>query len=305
MKVNKQSKNWWIDALMLVGYLFCFYLEFTGVSGHEWLGACIGLLAVIHTWLHWDWVVAVTKRFFKGNCARSRWYYVVDALIVIGFIVILETGLVISTWLNLEILNYVAWLDIHLYASYVTLALLVVKIGLHWRWVVNITSKIFTTGKTPVQGRALQPVPVPVNKDLVDRRRFLGLMGIVGAGSLLAVINVVREHSVFNTEISGGVSAMGLEDTPESVQDIPSDTPDQAVETNGESALASSNELELPEQENPVSSTPEPTVVAAQETQVAAEACQVRCSKHCAFPGRCRRYVDSNGNGLCDLGECM
>jgi len=76
----------------------------------------------------------------------------VDVLIVIGFVVILETGLVISTWLNLDLLNYVTWLDIHLYASYATLALLVVKIGLHWRWVVNITSKIFATEKTPFKG---------------------------------------------------------------------------------------------------------------------------------------------------------
>ncbi len=307
MKVNKQHKNWWIDALMLVGYLFCFYLEFTGVSGHEWLGACIGLLAVIHTWLHWDWVVAVTKRFFKGNCARSRWYYVVDVLIVIGFVVILETGLIISTWLNLEILNYVAWLDVHLYASYATLGLLMVKIGLHWRWVVNITCKIFASEKNPVQGRALQPVPVPVNKEIVDRRRFLGLMGVVGVGSLLAVINVVREHSVFNTEISGGVSAMGIEESPVTafVQGTPSDSPAHEFDTSEDSAPASANEVAMPEQENTAIPSPEPTVVATQETQAAAEACQVRCSKSCAYPGRCRRYVDSNGNGLCDLGECM
>lgn len=307
MKVNKQSKNWWIDALMLVGYLFCFYLEFTGVSGHEWLGACIGLLAVIHTWLHWDWVVAVTKRFFKGSCARSRWYYVVDVLIVIGFVVILETGLVISTWLNLDLLNYVTWLDIHLYASYATLALLVVKIGLHWRWVVNITSKIFATEKPPVQGRPLQPVAVPVDKTMVDRRRFLGLMGIVGAGSLLAVINVVREHSVFNTEVSGNISAMGVEEAPAtaSVQDTPSDSLTQKVETSEDSALASSNEPALSEQESPAIPSPEATVMAAQEPRVAAEACEVRCSNGCAYPGRCRRYVDSNGNGLCDLGECL
>lgn len=309
MKVNKQHKNWWIDALMLVGYLFCFYLEFTGVSGHEWLGACIGLLAVIHTWLHWDWVVAVTKRFFKGNCARSRWYYVVDVLIVIGFVVILETGLIISTWLNLEILNYVAWLDVHLYASYATLGLLMVKIGLHWRWVVNITCKIFASEKNPVQGRVLQPVPVPVNKEIVDRRRFLGLMGIVGAGSLLAVINVVRENSIYNVQADGDAMALSVADdsTAPMNQALAAEPAGESLPETAEASIVTTDETtnmaatpELAQQATPAQTTEE-----AQPTLVAVAGCQVRCSKGCAFPGRCRRYVDSNGNGLCDLGECM
>lgn len=49
------------------------------------------------------------------------------------------------------------------------------------------------------------------------------------------------------------------------------------------------------------SSTTNPSVVAAGQTST----CRVRCNKHCAYPGRCRRYVDSNKNGRCDLGECV
>lgn len=33
-------------------------------------------------------------------------------------------------------------------------------------------------------------------------------------------------------------------------------------------------------------------------------ACVVQCNRRCTYPGRCRRYTDSNGNGRCDLGEC-
>jgi hypothetical protein len=31
----------------------------------------------------------------------------------------------------------------------------------------------------------------------------------------------------------------------------------------------------------------------------------VRCDRRCSYPGHCRKYTDSNGNGRCDLGECL
>jgi len=300
MKKNLQIKNWWIDAVMLAGYLFCFYLEFTGVIGHEWLGIGIGLLAVLHTWLHRDWVVMVTRRFFSGAGARSRWYYLVDILILIGFVVILETGLVISTWLNLDLVQYAAWLEIHTFASFTTLALLAVKVGIHWRWVVNITNKIFSAEpkSMPV------PVPVMINKDAVDRRRFLGLMGVVGMGSLLAVINVVRENSFYQTSADVSASALGIAEDPTT---IPPDTTAESV-AQSSPAVAEPTTTEAVETAEPASTgslTTVPTAEPVQKTQAVVAACQVRCSKGCAFPGRCRRYVDQNGNGLCDLGECL
>jgi hypothetical protein len=33
--------------------------------------------------------------------------------------------------------------------------------------------------------------------------------------------------------------------------------------------------------------------------------CTVSCRKACSYPGHCHRYVDTNNNGRCDLGECV
>lgn len=303
MKQLKQIKNWWIDVLMFAGYLFCFYLEFTGVIGHQWLGVGIGALVILHTWLHWDWVSAVTNRFVSGTSARNRWYYLIDLLILFGFIVILETGVVISTWLNLNLPNYTAWLDIHLYASYITLGLLVFKIGFHWRWVVNTTNRVFGAGNKPAPVGTLAPVPVPVrtNKGAIDRRSFLGLMGVVGAGSILAVVNVIRENSIFTDVENSNFSAIGIADAMGSNQAanvepaLPTAAKEKTVNTPEVSTSTSVNE-------STATPTSEPTMVS---TQAAVAACQVRCPKGCAFPGRCRRYTDQNGNRLCDLGECL
>jgi hypothetical protein len=49
--------------------------------------------------------------------------------------------------------------------------------------------------------------------------------------------------------------------------------------------------------------TPTPTAVASQSTT--SSTCVVRCPNGCSYPGRCKRYMDSNGNNRCDWGECM
>jgi len=298
MKVNKQYKNWWIDMLMLVGFLFCFYLDLTGVVGHEWLGLGVTLLTAFHLWLHLDWVKAVTQRLFKGSGARNRWYYLVDLLIMLGFVVIIETGLVISTWFNLNLVNYIAWLDIHTYASFITLGLIVVKVGIHWRWVVNITSKIFGSGEKQVLQRGMTPVPVkvPVKPVDTDRRNFLAMMGVVGLGSMLALSNVITENSIRKVSAMTEATATDVDSTQEAVANVETVQETQAEATSTDIATENPETATLAE-----TATAEPT----QEVPAAVAMCSIRCSKGCSFPGRCRRYTDQNSNGLCDLGECM
>lgn len=301
MKINKQFKNWWIDALLMVGYLFCFYLDLTGVGGHQWLGAALTLLAVVHLWLHFDWVKAVTKRLFGKGGARNRWYYLLDVLIVVGFIVILETGLIISTWFDLAVVNYIAWLDLHIYASYATLALILVKIGIHWRWVVNITAKIWgekdikSPVKTPVPG--LTPVFVQTRREVVDRRQFLAMMGVVSLGSLLAISNVISENAVKPVKALGVLAeADGTADASSPAAEATAE-PSELAAVDQSSATSAPAEAETAAASETLPATPEPTQAVAM--------CSVQCPKGCAFPGRCRRYIDQNGNGLCDLGECL
>lgn len=307
MKKNKQQTNWWIDALLMAGYLFCFYLEFTGVAGHQWLGVALGALAVLHLWLHLDWVKAVTKKLFKKSCARNRWYYLLDGLIVLGFIMILETGLVISTWFDLAVTNYISWLDFHVYASYGTLGLTVVKVGMHWRWVVNITSKIFGSGNNPAKSNNSTPGPVPVpvvptERQVIDRRHFLAMMGVVSLGSILAVINVTRENNVSSIK---SAAASFVEDESVNASSVVdnAELEAQPVEPGAtEVSAMSTGEAEAQPTSNPVNAGEVPLTT---QQAPAVSACSVLCPKGCSFPGKCRRYTDQNNNGMCDLGECL
>jgi cytochrome b subunit of formate dehydrogenase len=53
---------------------------------------------------------------------------VIDWLLVLSYAVILVSGLVISTWFNLELSDYLLWLDYHVYSSIAALAITMVKI---------------------------------------------------------------------------------------------------------------------------------------------------------------------------------
>ena len=119
MKTNKW--NWMIDTTLLVGLLATFFLNLTGLVVHQWLGVALSLLAGYHFVSHWNWVKSVTLRFVGQTSRQARHYYVIDAGLMLGFVLGLATGLVISSWLALPLENYTAWKNIHVVASIVTL----------------------------------------------------------------------------------------------------------------------------------------------------------------------------------------
>jgi hypothetical protein len=180
MKTHKQKYQWLIDAGLFTAFLLSFWLELTGVALHQWLGVAIGAVAGYHLLTHWTWVKAVTDRFLKQTSTQARVYYVIDAAVLIGLAAIIVTGLVISTWLSLALTNYAAWKTIHVIASIGTLAAIVIKLGLHWRWIIATARRYIVP----------QPAPVPAANG-IGRREFLRLMGGVSVVAAIAAISAV------------------------------------------------------------------------------------------------------------------
>jgi hypothetical protein len=263
MKAKSHPKNWWIDAALFTGFVVTFLLDLTGVSFHQWLGVAVSVLAGYHLLAHWKWVSVVAERL-RRNSWQARFYFTLDAGIFIFLLGILITGLAISTWLGLSLNGYEAWRDAHVGISLAALALIAVKIVVHWRWIVSVARRwIFRPYPTRVEPHPLQPAAarpdgVHLNK---DRRDFLKLAGIVGAASF--------------------VSLAGALDIPSSL--VSSNSGD-------DSAAATSSQAE-PAQNSVQSSA-------------SASTCTVQCNRRCSYPGHCRRYTDSNGNNRCDFGEC-
>ncbi len=189
MKQDKQKRNWIIDAVLFGGFLLALWLDLTGLAVHQWLGIAVGALAGYHLVAHWSWVEAVTGRLFGRANRQSRQFYVVDAGLAVGFATIAVTGLAISTWLDLGLASYAIWRNVHVLASVVTLALVVAKIGLHWRWIVSTARRrIFPAPASGRQAGVMQPAPVAAQ---LGRRDFVRLMAGVGAVALLAGVNAL------------------------------------------------------------------------------------------------------------------
>lgn len=287
--MKNQKTNWLLDVLILSGFLVSFFLNLTGLAVHQWLGVAVFLGIVLHLVNHWSWVKSVFSRFFKKTSARARVYALIDGLLLYGFVMILETGLVISTWFNLNLTNYEVWLDIHIYSSIATLLLAVVKVGLHWRWIVKTAAKIFKSEpKQAPQGLTTAP-----QMSTVSRRDFLVTMGLVGVGSALAISNVLPSLKKVSasTEIAENTDATvnTAQPTSESTQVQTAD----AVSTDAPTTVPTAT----------AQPTAAPTAIpTAQNSLVCYAACPR--GRHCSFPGQCGRYTDSNSNGKCDLGEC-
>lgn len=295
MKTNSPKTNWILEAILLIGFFIEFALDWSGLSLHQWLGVFGGLLAVYHLVTHWDWLMAVSLRFFGKTSGQARTYLVLDLALMLGFYLIVMSGLLISTWLNLALTNYPAWVNFHIITSLVTLGLVVFKIGLHWRWIVRVARQSVFAPAPPPPAPALRPAPVVAP---VTRRDFLKLMGIVGVASVLAFSSALKgvdelENAAAAAEPAAATGEAGTSSTATATSPAaaPSATVAETVPTAAPTAVT--------ENINVVESQPVVTNPAV------TTACNVRCNKGCSAPGRCRRYQDTTGNNRCDLGECL
>jgi hypothetical protein len=251
---SKQKTKWWIDTALFTGYISTFFLDLTGVDMHQWIGLVCGLVTGYHLLTHWTWISAVIQRLFGKTSDQARLYLLIDTALLGGFFTITLTGLLISTWLNLNLASYEIWRVLHITASIGTLLVVCIKIGLHWRWIYSMAKNIFIPEEQKLSpSRYNQSALRPETK---KRRDFLRVMGVVGLTSILALgksIQSLQVHSLTEREISKTSTT-------------------QASRTGNSSSTGT---------------------------------CSIRCGRKCTYPGKCRRYVDTNSNKRCDLGECI
>jgi hypothetical protein len=293
--MKNQKTNWWLDVVLYAGFIATFVMDVTGLELHQWIGIGIGVFLLLHLFLHWKWVCTVLDRFFRCTSWRARFYLLIDGLLAAGFFTILWTGLLISTWLNITFINYDFWKTIHIIVSVGTMFLIILKVILHRKWIVKIAdNQIFKRNE-----KALNPLPSefkPARQE-VNRREFLKISGVVGVASILGVSQMSKliqfAAADQKTDLESKV-AYEVENQVATQMSAPT-VPIAQTQVYQESANVSASNAAVAEEIPALAPTIQPTQ----------RACVIRCSKGCSFPGRCRKYVDANGNDLCDLGECL
>ncbi len=269
---------------LLLGFLAAFFPDLTSLDGHQILGTALGAVAVYHGWAHRTWIASVASRLVKTPLGRGQLLWWLDAALGAAFLMIVGTGLLISTWLALPVDSLTLWTNLHVVGSVTTLGLVLLKVAAHWRWFIQvarprIAAPVMATRSTPV-----------VRQTGPSRREFLGLMGALGAAAVAASASALggRYFGLGIAEAQTDTTAVAVNTaTTEAMTTTtsPSATTDATTATTATSTATATATTE-----------PTPTV---------ATTCSVRCGRGCSYPGHCGRYTDSNGNGLCDLGECL
>jgi hypothetical protein len=283
-KTYRTRFNLYLDVALAAAFLVSLKPFVTGMAFHEWLGLVIGVVLVVHAAVHRQWIVGITKQLFRKLPVKTRVYYALDAALLVAFATIIGSGVMMSTavlpLLGVQGVVSLTVAQIHSWASYLTLALLGMKLVLHWTWIKNAIRR-YVTGipvaqKPAFQSAALALVPVTSENTakIISRRRFL-LIGCSAVGiALLARVN--KDQQVQGDPVA----------TPTGV--LSDDIASAAVDTPAVIA--------------------EPTAVptAVPTTAAASQRVATRCPRGLVndpYPGRCRHYVDKNGNGICDLSE--
>ena len=146
-------RNLAIDIAALAVYLVAANPAVTGIGIHEWLGLGMPVIFFVHAAMHVDWVIeAVRGSFVRLSWARTG-NAVLDLVIVAVVMVVMVSGVMVSgavlPALGLYADGYYFWDPLHAIAAKALLALLLVHVVAHWRWLVGF----FKNGKGERHGK--------------------------------------------------------------------------------------------------------------------------------------------------------
>ncbi|MEG2006938.1 MAG: DUF4405 domain-containing protein [Raoultibacter sp.] len=136
------KKNVIIDIVAFLVYALVANPALTGIGIHEWMS--LGLLVVlfVHLLVHVDWVVDACKHLGahlswtrQGSLALNVVTFVVFVTVMVSGIGI--SGTVLATF-GFYVEGYYFWNPLHAIAAKVLLALLLVHVVVHWKWLADI-----------------------------------------------------------------------------------------------------------------------------------------------------------------------
>lgn len=140
-KPNINQVNLMVDLAIFGAFLVAMAPRFSGLAIHEWLSIAFGGALFGHLLLHWQWIVEISKRFFKNAAWMARLNYVLNSLLFITMTVVMLSGLLISEialpTLGIPFRGEWTWRQIHTISADTVLGLVGLHIALHWQWVVD------------------------------------------------------------------------------------------------------------------------------------------------------------------------
>ena len=143
--MGERGKNLIVDLIALAIYAVAANPALTGVGFHEWVSLGVFVVFLVHAALHVDWVLDVVKGAFSRPSAARTGNLVLGALILVVTMTCAVSGLMVSgavlPTFGLYAEGYYFWGPLHAASAKLVLALLLVHVVVHWRWIVGFLKK--------------------------------------------------------------------------------------------------------------------------------------------------------------------
>lgn len=146
-----------IDLIMTVLLLCQMAYMLIGETAHEWMGAAMFVLFILHHILNWQWY----KNLVKGRYTGFRvLQIIVNFLVLASMVGLMISGIIMSreVFAFLPIDGGMGFARIlHMLAAYWGFILMSVHLGLHWGMIIGMVRKMTGTAKpSPVRTRILR-----------------------------------------------------------------------------------------------------------------------------------------------------
>ena len=154
-----------IDVLLTIALLFLMGYQFWGDEAHEWAGAAMFVLFIVHHILNRCW----HKNLFRGSYSPSRIFLlVVDLFLSAAMLGLMVSGVILSNhvFAFLPISGGTAFARLlHMVSAYWGFVLMALHLGLHWGMLMGAAKKLL-----PVicAGIALYGLTVLIKRNLLS-----------------------------------------------------------------------------------------------------------------------------------------
>ncbi len=154
----KTKTNLILDLSIFVAFLAVASPALTGMTIHEWLALAFAAAVLTHLLFHWDWIISVSKEFFRKLFHQSRLNYIVNIIFFVTMTGSMLSGVLISksilSTLGITLNVDHSWETLHKLLSDWTLIALGLHFALHVKWLVFNLKRYLIT---PVIERFARP----------------------------------------------------------------------------------------------------------------------------------------------------
>jgi hypothetical protein len=141
---------------------------------HTWGGILMIAAVAVHFAIHWQWVKRMSRRTVQALLSKestlskgSKFNVGIDALVVVSFAVCAVSGIYFlfapgggirgglnTGWDPGFLFGRTTWDLIHTWSGVVLIAASAIHLGIHWRWVKNVTARFFLSLLPRTESRA-------------------------------------------------------------------------------------------------------------------------------------------------------